>query len=202
MQTLFYLVLTYLVGSIPFGLLLGKVWGKVDVRTQGSGNIGATNVARTVGWLPALLVFILDVLKGWAPVAFAPHLNADPSFVAIVAVAAVLGHVGSIFLRFSGGKGIATTFGAMLGLDPWIGALLLGIWLLVLFATRYVSVASLAGAVGLPIFIWLLGHPAETIAAGAAISAIAAWRHRGNVKRLRSGKEFRIGERAGRAERR
>ena len=125
---------TYLLGAIPFGWVVGRVWGSVDVRRVGSGNIGTSNVMRTLGKGPALVVLLLDVVKGTLPVVFAKSLHLSPPAVISVAVAAVVGHIWSAFLRFNGGKGIATTLGVVIGLDWRLALSLLGVWLVVLLA--------------------------------------------------------------------
>lgn len=193
---------SYLLASIPFGLVVGKMWSSIDVRTVGSGNIGTSNVMRSVGRTAAALVLILDVLKGFVPVWLALNLGFSAVMVAAVAVAVVLGHIGSVFLRFNGGKGVATAFGAALALDGGAALSLVIVWGAVLFFSRYISLASLIGAVWLPISLWLATDSIFYVLAGIAIALMAIWRHRDNWKRLRSGNEYRLGERAQKAEKR
>lgn len=200
-RELVLLIATYLVASIPFGLIVGKMWGSVDVRRVGSGNIGTSNVMRAVGKGAAAVVLVLDVCKGAVPVWIAHRLGFSEGAVAAVCVAAVAGHVWSIFLRFNGGKGVATALGVMLGVDVWVALSLIAAWLVVLVLTRYISVASLLAALWLPVALWLFTQTWVYVGAGCAISALAIWRHRGNVQRLLAGTEYRFGERVGRAER-
>lgn len=195
------LVLTYLIASIPFGLIVGKVWGAVDVRKVGSGNIGTSNVMRSVGKGAAALVLVLDVLKGGIPVWFALSQGYAPGMVSAVAVLSVFAHVYSVFLRFNGGKGIATTFGVMLALDGGVALSLVIVWGAVLFFSRYISLASLVAALWLPIALWVSTSTPTYVIAGCVISAIAIWRHRSNLQRLRAGTEYRLGERVERVER-
>lgn len=193
---------TYLLGAVPFGWVVGRVWGSIDVRQVGSGNIGTSNVMRTLGKGPALVVLLLDVLKGTLPVALARSMELSPSTVIAVAVGAVVGHVWPVFLRFRGGKGIATTLGVAIGLDWRLALSLLGVWLVVLLATRYISVASMTAAIALPLLVWALGHPQAYVVGGLLISALALLRHRSNVSRLLAGTEYRFGERVRGTERR
>lgn len=200
-RELILLIVTYLVASIPFGLIVGKVWGAVDVRRVGSGNIGTSNVMRSVGKGAAAVVLLLDVCKGTVPVWIAHGLGFSDAAIAAICVAAVAGHVWSIFLRFNGGKGVATALGVMLGVDGWVALSLIAVWLVVLILTRYISVASVLAALWLPIALWLFTQAWVYVGAGCAISALAIWRHRGNIQRLLAGTEYRFGERVGRAER-
>lgn len=190
------LLASFLLGSIPFGLIVGKLWGSVDVRKYGSGNIGTSNVMRTVGKGAAVCVLVLDVLKGALPVMAALSLDAADWVVAAAGLAAVGGHIWSFFLKFQGGKGIATTLGVVWALDPRLAGALVLTWLLVLFVTRFISVASLAAALVLPVYTWLFGHGVEYVINGAIIALIVFWRHRSNIQRLRAGTEYRFGERA------
>ncbi len=201
MNEIILLLLTYVFASIPFGLIVGKLCGAVDVRKVGSGNIGTSNVMRSVGKGPAAVVLVLDVLKGALPVWSALNWGFSTEIVALVAVLAVSAHVFSIFLRFNGGKGIATTLGAMLALDGGVALSLVIVWGAVLFFSRYISLASLVAAIWLPIGVWVSTSAPTYVIAGCIISAIAIWRHRSNLQRLRSGTEYRLGERADRTER-
>lgn len=189
------IVASYLIGSIPFGLIIGKLWANIDVRQYGSGNTGTSNVLRTVGPVAAIIVFALDVGKG----ALAVYLGslAGTEFVKIMAgVAAIAGHNWPIYLRFKGGKGIATSLGAVISLTPIIALILLGLWIIIVGITRYISLASLAAAVLFPIFLIISRAPMAYILAGILISAFAVYRHRSNIKRLLAGTELKIGEKA------
>ena len=187
---LFAIAFGYLCGSIPFGLLLARRAG-VDVRRVGSGNIGATNVARSTSNRLGLATLALDAAKGAVPVALARWL-ANDQVAACAGLAAFLGHVFPLYLRFSGGKGVATALGVLLGLSAWLALAALAVFAVVLLACRYVSAASVAAgiaaaAVALVLFGWT-----EYGIAVIAIVALVIWRHRANVQRLRSGTEHKI----------
>lgn len=190
------LVLAYLIGSIPIGFLIARASGGVDIRGQGSGTIGATNVLRTLGPVPAALTLVGDVLKGYVAVRTAEVIGPEPAWGAAGAVIAIAGNCWPIFLRFKGGKGVATALGAFLALTP--GAILpaAGVWIVLTAAFRYVSLSSLAGCVALTLGAWLLGNPPVYVVAAGCAVVLIVWRHRENVKRLLSGREPRLGERA------
>ena len=187
----------YLFGSVPFGLIVGRLAGSVDIRKLGSGNIGTSNVLRTVGKGPAILVLLLDVAKGTLPVWAALHYGLSPAAVAAVAVSAVVGHICPAFLGFNGGKGIATTLGVLIALDWRIAVILLLIWIASVAVTRYISLSSLVAAALLPVLLAGLGHPLEIVGGGLVISILAFWRHKSNIARLKAGTEYKFGERAG-----
>ena len=189
------IIISYLVGSIPFGLIIGKLWANIDVREYGSGNIGTSNVLRTVGPWAAITVFALDVAKG----SFAVYLGtlAGGDYVRILAgVAAIAGHNWPIYLKFKGGKGIATSLGVVITLTPVVALMLLGLWIIIVGITRYISLASLAVAFLFPIFLIAFSDPWTYVFAGVLISAFAIHRHRDNIKRLLGGTEHKIGEKA------
>lgn len=183
MLPLILLIGAYLCGSIPTGVWLGRQAG-VDVRQTGSGNIGATNVARTAGLRPALLTLVGDVAKGVVPVLLARALLTDVWLIALVGLAALCGHLFSIFLRFSGGKGVATGFGIFLGLAPAAAAVAVVVFTIVAAATRYVSLASMLAAGSLPFAAYLLGSEPPTTLAAALTAVAIIIRHRGNLVRL------------------
>ena len=178
----------YLCGSLPTGVWLGRRAG-IDVRRSGSGNIGASNVARTAGVRPALLTLIGDVAKGLLPVLAARALLHDPRAIAAVGVAAVCGHVWSVFLRFSGGKGVATGFGFFLALTPPAALIAAVVFGVAARLTRYASVASLLAALSLPAATAALGYERAYWVAALVVAAIIVARHRDNLRRLRSGRE-------------
>jgi len=202
----------YLLGSIPTGYLVAKARG-VDIRGVGSGNIGATNVLRALGKPAGAFVLLMDALKGalacWLPLILlvklysqeAPLGPLDLEPVALASgLGAILGHNYTCWLRFKGGKGVATSAGVLLVLMPRAFGVCLALWLLVLAATRYVSVASIAAAVALPFVVWAWrGSPALVILA-AVIGGLAVYRHRTNVQRLLAGTEHRLGKRSCHAE--
>jgi glycerol-3-phosphate acyltransferase PlsY len=186
---------SYLLGSIPFGLLLARVFGRGDVRKAGSGNIGATNVARVAGTMPGILTLLFDLGKGAAAVWLAARLSGESAtWMMIAALAALLGHCFPIWLKFRGGKGVATAAGAFLVLcaPALLGSIIL--FLLVIFFWRYVSLASIAAAASMPLLIYLLwapGHaPPPVVTFGAlAAAALIIYKHDGNIQRLVQGEE-------------
>jgi len=199
------IIFAYLLGSIPVGYILGRALKGIDVRRFGSGNFGATNVFRVVGPLPGLIVLALDIFKGLIPVAvFGDFLlynfpGFDHIFVRLIlAVAAVCGHNWTIFLNFKGGKGIATTTGALVGLSlkiPALGlifGLCLGVWVLVVLITGYISLGSILAACSLPIFMLIFHQPAKLVVFAALLCVFAVYRHNSNIRRLLRGEEGKV----------
>lgn len=193
-MAVFLIALAYLAGSIPTGVLLARRAG-IDVQLAGSGNIGATNVARTAGRSLGILTLVGDLVKGLVPVLVARALRESAAVVGAVAVAAILGHVFSAFLRLRGGKGVATGLGVLLGLAPLATALPLAVFVVAVAASRIVSLASIGAAVTAPVALWLFGQPAEIIMAGLVISSLIIWRHLENIARLLAGTEPKFGAR-------
>jgi len=183
--------LAYLAGSIPTGVLLGRLAG-VDVRSAGSGNIGATNVARTAGRSLGILTLFGDALKGLLPVLVVPALGFDAPVVAMTAVAALCGHVFSIFLGFRGGKGVATGVGVMLGLAPAIVPIPLAVFGIAMALSKIVSLSSILATVSAAIAVVLFGYPFSTELAAATIAGLIIFRHRENISRLLAGSEPRF----------
>lgn len=195
-MSLLGLALVYLIGSIPVGFLIARAAGGFDIRGKGSGNIGATNVLRTLGAVPAVLTLLGDVAKGYVAVRAAEVIGPEPVWGAAGVLLAIVGNCWPIFLRFKGGKGVATALGAFLALAPKAVLVAMAVWIVLTAAFRYVSLASTVACVAFAISVWLLGYPqAYGVAAGCA-AALIVWRHRENVKRLLSGTEHRLGERA------
>lgn len=188
---------SYALGSIPFGVAVGKLAKGVDLRTMGSGNIGAANAWRILGPGPAILVLLLDAAKGWAPIALGvPVVGLQHNAWAAVAagMAAILGHNYSMFLGFKGGKGVATSMGVVVGLD-WRAALAgVLVWVAAVALTRFSSVGSLSGAVAVPILLYALGRPAPIVWFGVAAAAAVWLKHRENIARLLAGKELKMNE--------
>jgi glycerol-3-phosphate acyltransferase PlsY len=181
----------YLVGSIPFGYWLVRVARHADIRTLGSGNIGASNVWRTYGWRLGLTVMVLDVAKGFAPAFVALHWS-GPLTGVLAGGAAMAGHARPIFLRFAkGGKAVATAAGALFALAPVVALLASCLWILVFVLTRYASVASMVAAFSLPVLAWALGEPWPVIAFSGTAAAVVIFLHRGNIRRLVAGTESR-----------
>lgn len=198
--SLLTLTMAYLLGSIPFGYLLVLVFRHQDIRATGSGNIGATNVARSGGKALGLLTLFLDALKGYVAVLiamhFAPNTLHGPAPLAVAAaVAAVLGHVFPLWLKFRGGKGIATALGVFVALVPWVALAALGLFILVAATTRLVSLGSILAAVAIPLFALLLvpKRSAALLAGLTCISLLSIIKHRANIVRLLHGTESRFG---------
>lgn len=185
----------YLLGSIPFGLLLARKRG-VDVRQAGSGNIGATNVARTAGKKLGAVVLIFDALKGMASMAAVLSLDlmakTTPYLLTAVGAAAVLGHCFPVWLRFRGGKGVATSLGVFAILDPLVTGIAAAVWIGLYAAFRVASIGSLSAAALVPVLLWLFGRPPEAIALGASVAFVVIVKHHANIRRLFSRKELRV----------
>lgn len=187
------LVLSYLLGAVPFGLIVARVCGKGDIRTQGSGNIGATNVVRVAGKKLGVLTLVLDAGKGALAVWVATYWGGET--VAVYAgVAAVIGHVFPVFLRFKGGKGVATTLAVLLALNPWVGLATGAVWLLVFFSTRLSSLSAILAMMAAPSFAFLLSEQGATplVYATLFLAALVILRHRANIRRLINGEEGRL----------
>ncbi|MBX3714497.1 MAG: glycerol-3-phosphate 1-O-acyltransferase PlsY [Burkholderiales bacterium] len=194
MTVLLAAVAAYLVGSIPFAVLVSRAMGLPDPRSFGSGNPGATNVLRSGSKAAAILTLAGDALKGWLPVWVAVRLGMDETVVAVVALSAFLGHVFSVWLRFKGGKGVATAAGAILALDWRVGAAALMTWVAVVVATRYSSLGSLVAAIVAPAAVYGWRGAGPLFAATCAMCAVLVWRHEGNIRKLLRGEESRIGD--------
>ena len=192
------LAVAYLLGSIPTGLLLVWKMKRIDIRTIGSGNIGATNALRTAGKLAGAAVLLLDGLKGAAAVTLvASSVLSQPDATARLAcgVAAVVGHTFPVFLGFRGGKGVATTIGVLLTAMPGIAAAALAAWAAGFLLTRYVSVGSLALAIAVPVAQWASYHDRGRVLLGVSLAALIIGRHRANIERLLQGTEHRVAAR-------
>ena len=198
-QAVLWLLASYFVGAIPTSYLLSRFLAGIDLRQHGSGNLGATNLYRVLGWKYAIPAAAVDIAKGAIPVlVFAPHASNSQVFALACGVAAILGHVFSLFVGFKGGKGVATAAGVMLGLAPLALTAVAVVWALLVRVTGYVSVASIAAAALLPLAVYLLEDStspallwiATVIAAGVIIL------HRRNIQRLAKGTENRFGRRA------
>ncbi|HLN85369.1 MAG TPA: glycerol-3-phosphate 1-O-acyltransferase PlsY [Candidatus Limnocylindrales bacterium] len=191
--TVVLIVLAYLLGSVPSGYLLGKLAG-IDVRNVGSGNIGATNVVRAVGKWHGALTLIADVTKGFLPSLIAIQLELDPLAIVFTAVAAFLGHLFPLFLKFRGGKGVATALGALLAIAPVATLVLLALFALVAFSSRIVSLSAMVTAVAAPLVLWLFYQPPAIIGMGFFFAAVILLRHHSNIERLRAGTEPHFGQ--------
>lgn len=187
-----FLVGAYLFGAIPTGVILTRLSGKDDIRKAGSGNIGATNVYRVAGRGLGVLTLVGDCLKGAVPVLFARTVDLSPDQIAMVALAAFCGHCYPVYLRFKGGKGVATALGVFLVLSPPAVLVALVVFALFLWHWRYISLASIAAAATMPAAIFLTTRSTVLVVVTLLIAAIVIWRHRGNIERLRSGTESRF----------
>lgn len=191
-------VCAYLLGSVSFAVLMSYVFRLPDPRTYGSHNPGATNVLRSGKKLAAALTLLGDATKGWLAVwlaqKFSPATEDTLWFVASVALAVFLGHLFPVFLRFKGGKGVATALGIMLAINVWLGLAALATWILVSFTFKYSSLSALLAALCAPAFAWLLKLPAEYIVLTIVVSLLLIWRHKHNIQNLLSGKEGKIGK--------
>ena len=187
----------YLTGSLSFAVIVSRAMGLKDPRSYGSGNPGATNVLRSGSRPAAVLTLVLDALKGYLPVALVVHFGEPHGLhdgtVALVALAAFLGHLWPVFFRFQGGKGVATAAGALLGIDPLLGGATLLTWLIVAAFLRYSSLASIVAAVFAPFWELLTHGPGPIGLALAVMSVLLVMRHRANIARLLAGTESRIG---------
>lgn len=189
-----FILFGYLLGSIPFGLVLCKIAGYGDIRSIGSGNIGATNVLRTGNKPLALLTLICDSGKGAAAVLITGALASAPLIIMLAGLAAVLGHMFPVWLKFKGGKGVATTLGTMLAISPLLGLAMIAIWLLMAFTLRISSLSALTAFAAAPVLAYLwLGNEMLALLA-AVIAALVFWRHEANIKRLLKGEEPKIGK--------
>jgi len=189
------LVASYLIGAIPVGFLVARAAGGFDIRGKGSGNIGATNVLRTLGPVPAVLTLLGDVVKGYLAVRVAEVLGPEPAWGAAGALLAVVGNCWPVFLRFRGGKGMATALGAFLALVPKAVLPAAVLFIAILAISRYVSLAYIAAVLVLPVGAFVLGYPRASTGAAALAALVILWRHRENIRRLTGGKENRLGGR-------
>lgn len=186
----------YLIGSIPFALLLARRWGAADLRLVGSGNLGAANVLRASGVKAGLLVAVLDVAKGAVSVMLAERFGGSLAAPAAAGLAAIVGHVYPVWLRFRGGKGVATACGVFAVLTPAAMPAALTIFLVTVWTTKYISLGSVLASMALPPLAYAIGSPAPAVAAAFCAATIVVFRHRSNLARLRAGTERRIGVRA------
>jgi glycerol-3-phosphate acyltransferase PlsY len=200
MLPLIFVVAAYLLGSISFAVVTSRAFGIADPRTYGSGNPGATNVLRSGKKSAAALTLLGDAAKGWVAVALAMHFATPDAqgilLIAMVFLAVFLGHLFPVFLKFKGGKGVATALGVLLALNGWLGLAVLVTWLLVAVVFRLSSLAALIAAAGAPIYAFALGMPREWVFACVVMTLLLIWRHKSNIQNLLSGKESRIGKKA------
>lgn len=189
------ILLGYLAGSVPFAFLLARRKG-IDLRVAGSGNVGAANVLRTTGPWRGVIVMSLDVAKGIGAVAIAHMMAGGTALIALTGAAAIVGHVYPVWLRFHGGKGVAVAAGVFTVLSPGATAMAAGLFLLIAWITRYVSLASIGATLALPPAAWIFGAPLSVVLVAAGAAVLILFRHRANWRRLRIGTERRMGARA------
>ncbi|MDH1701215.1 glycerol-3-phosphate 1-O-acyltransferase PlsY [Comamonas terrigena] len=201
-------VLAYLIGSLSFAVIVSRAFGLSDPRTYGSGNPGATNVLRSGSKKAAAVTLLLDALKGFVPVVLVkyagPQFGLEEGTLALVAIAAFLGHLFPVFFQFKGGKGVATALGVLLGISGWLGLLVLLTWLAVAVISRYSSLSALIASIAAPVYyvlldgsLWSAEKP--LLAAIIAMSALLLWRHAQNIGRLLKGQESKIGSKKDKA---
>ncbi len=188
------LLVAYLFGSVPFGLLFARAY-RVDIRKVGSGNIGATNVQRALGWGPAIVVLVLDALKGGIAILTARYLlHLSEPWVVACGAAAVLGHNYSVFLKFKGGKGVATSVGTMIFIEPLVGILGVLVGMSNMVFVRMVSAGSLTGAIAATLYAFFAGYPLHVSLSCLFLTVLMLWMHRENMSRMQNGTERRLGE--------
>ncbi|OGW75246.1 MAG: acyl-phosphate glycerol 3-phosphate acyltransferase [Omnitrophica bacterium RBG_13_46_9] len=195
------LLSAYLIGSIPTSFIFTKIFKRVDIREHGSGNVGATNVFRVVGKAPAILVLFIDIFKGYASVAFLPNIFFNNTigvtfglelYRIVLGVCAISGHIWSVFLKFKGGKGVATTAGVLIILAPKVLIASAIVWIIVFVPFRIVSVASIVSSIFLPVFAILFHQPISIVIFVALLCVAGTYKHKANIKRLIRGEERRL----------
>jgi len=189
------ILIAYGLGSIPFALLLARHWGAHDLRRIGSGNLGAANVLRASGVTAGIVVALLDIAKGALSVTLARYLSDQPAAPAAAGLAAIVGHIYPVWLRFRGGKGVATACGVFSVLTPTALAPTLTIFAITVWLTRYISLGSVLALLAVPPIAYFTGSPGSTVAVGVGAAALIVFRHRSNLVRVRRGAERRIGTR-------
>jgi glycerol-3-phosphate acyltransferase PlsY len=192
--TWLFLGLAYLLGSIPTSFVVGRAVHGVDLRKHGSGNLGATNTFRVLGWRAAVPVILVDVAKGWLPAAFFPIWDgtAPLEWALAYGAAAIVGHVFSVFVAFRGGKGVATSAGVFMALAPWAVLIAALVWLVVVVLTRTVSLGSLLAALVLPAAVYATGEPRIELWLSVGLASFVIYAHRSNIRRLLRGEESRF----------
>ena len=184
--------LSYVIGSIPSGLILGKTLWHVDLRQHGSKNIGATNAWRTLGKLPGFIVFVADLLKGMFGVYLGMMLVGSSTAMIIGGIMAIVGHSLSLFLKFKGGKGVATGLGVLIMLMPSVSAIVFLVWLIVVLISKYVSLGSIIAAVFVPVCAFIMGLSFDFVVFGIVAAVFVIYRHKSNIIRLMNGTENKI----------
>lgn len=190
-QTIITIIAAYLIGSLNMSIILARLMGKPDPRTQGSGNAGATNMLRTSGKKDAIMVLLGDAIKGVIAVLIARFLGVQNMMLGFVALAAIVGHIFPCYFGFKGGKGVATLLGVLLTLNLWISLTFVAAWLLIALTTRFASLASICGAAVSVVACWVFGVTPYMIPL-ALMAALIIWKHRANIQRLLNGTESKI----------
>jgi len=195
MNIALFTIIAYLLGAVPFGLLVARSKG-VDIRKQGSGNIGATNVLRVIGKGWGVFTLVLDALKGFIPAFAFPILGKlDSEWGVLFGLAAILGHTFPVYLKFKGGKGVATSAGMLLGVAPAAVGIGFVCWIITMVVSRYVSLASIVAAIAVAVAVWVRGDKALVVnVALTLLAGLVVWLHRANIKRLLNGTENRFGK--------
>ena len=190
---IFVLIIIYLIAAIPTGVILSRLMGSEDVRLKGSGNIGATNVYRVAGKLAGILTLAGDIMKGFLPLlACKTWLAPTPTQLGVASAIAIIGHCYPVYLKFKGGKGVATAVGIFLVLSPQAVLMVLVVFVLTVVTTRYISLGSVLAAMSAPLLILMLNHPQPIFLATLFIAMLVVWRHRTNIHRLMHGSEDRF----------
>lgn len=193
MDIILIIIISYLIGSIPTAYLVGRIWGKIDIRTVGSGNVGASNVFRVVGKTAGIGVLIVDILKGLLPVCLVGLLGFDTIHKILAGLGTISGHTWTIFLKFKGGKGVATGLGVFWGLTPIPVLITLVVFILVVVISKYISLGSIIGALLLPLLLLFFEKEDIIKIFGLIVSLLIIIRHLPNIKRLMTGQEHKFG---------
>lgn len=196
LQNLIIVIAAYLVGAIPFSYIISYKFGGVDIRKKGSGNVGATNVLRNLGWKMASVALTGDLIKGFAAACLGMYFN-GPIWAVICGIAAIIGHCWPIFLKFRGGKGVATTAGVILFLMPEVVLGLAVVFTTTIAITRYVSLGSIMAALSFPFLVLLFHRPGSYLIMSIFLSLLVLYKHRANMQRILKGNESKIGHKAG-----
>lgn len=187
------IVISYLLGSVPVGLIVARLMGGADPRTSGSGNIGATNINRTLGKGAGILTLLGDMAKGAAPVFYAIHYAGGSDLISLVALATVVGHIFPLYLGFKGGKGVATALGVLIAVSPLAALICAAVFGVIVFFTRYVSLGSMYAAVTMPLALALVPGKLYFVPVSVLIAMLIVFKHKENIKRLRERTENRLG---------
>ena len=198
MTTILLLLAAYLIGAFPTSYVVGRLVRGIDLRQHGSGNLGATNTYRVLGWKAAVPVFIVDIAKGWFPTLFFPLWDSSPvaEWALAYGAAAIIGHMFSIYVGFKGGKGVATSAGVFLALAPVAIGIALLVWTIVLWLSGYVSLASIISALLVPLLVYITLGASPTLALAVVLAMVVVYAHRANIKRLARGEEHRFSRKA------